>query len=137
MKRFLAVLLLMICCYTAAFAETASEPDLDLTVLSGHLLMNTLSEICSDPADYAGWTVRVRGQYYSHASGEEIRHTLIVTDCGTYCSEIGIAMVAAEGAEISWPENNQVMEITAVVEPFETSAGGQSVRLAVVSVLPC
>ena len=137
MKQLLTVLLL-VCCLTAVFAETASkpEPDLDLTDLSGSLLMDRLSEIRSDPETYAGYTGRVRGQYYGQDSEDEVRRSLIVCDT-CHCAEIGIALAAAEGTEISWPENNQTVEITATVEVYETSAGELSARLAVISMIPC
>ena len=134
MKRFLSVLLLMILFCFTVFSE-AAEVDLDLTTLSGTLLTDQLAEIRADPETYAGKTLRVRGQYYAMVSGGDVQHSLIVCD-ECHCTEVGITMVAGAETEMVWPENNARIEITAVVESYENSAGIFSARLVVSSLLP-
>ena len=135
MKRFFSLLILLIlCCGTAAFAETA-ETDFDLTALSGTLLTDKLAEIRANPEVYAGKTLRVYGQYYAVESGESLQHSLIVCD-ECHCTEVGITMVGGEDAEIVWPENNTRIEINAAIESYENSFDVLSSRLVVLSLLP-
>ncbi len=134
MRRFLSVLLLMVLFCPAVFSETA-EADLDLTALSGTLLTDRLAEIRADPKTYAGKTLRVRGQYYAMAAGEDVQHSLIVCD-ECHCTEVGITIVAGAETEMIWPENNTRIEIIATVESYENSAGVLSSRLVVSLLLP-
>ena len=134
MRRFLSVLLLMVLFCPAVFSETA-EADLDLTALSGTLLTDRLAEIRADPKTYAGKTLRVRGQYYAMAAGEDVQHSLIVCD-ECHCAEVGITIVAGAETEMIWPENNTRIEIIATVESYENSAGVLSSRLVVSLLLP-
>ena len=128
-KRCILFLMLVMLVWSAAGAE-APEVDLDLSPLSGNILLNRLEEIRDNPESYAGQTIRVRGKYFALLSGDSVRHTLIVCD-SCQCTEIGIGLVSAAGYEIAWPENNRSVEITATVEIFETDAGRKTARLAV------
>lgn len=132
MKRFLSILFLGLLLCTAAYAE--SEEVLDLTALSGNMLTDRLSEIRSNPEEYAGRTLRIRGKYYGYDTEEGMYRSLIVCD-SCNCSEVGITLTEAEGAELSWPEINQSIEIAGTVELYDTSFGTKSARLAVESVV--
>ena len=121
---------------TAAFSEAAApgEPDLDLTALSGTVLLNRLAEIQEDPDTYAGLLIRVRGQYYAAADPDgNLRRSLIVCD-SCQCSEIGIQLSTDPESEFSWPEINSSVEILGEAEPYVTPAGIPSVRLSVLRV---
>ena len=139
--RLTAALLSLFLCLllsAAVLAESAPElpdgsapvVDLDLTALSGTPLLDRLSEIRANPADWQGQTLRVRGKYYGHSDDSGLRHSLIVCDT-CQLAEIGITMLPAEDADIIFPENNVVVEITARVEPFETAYGTVISRLVV------
>ena len=135
-RRILIVLLLLSLLPIAAVcSEQADLPpvDLDLTGTGGNLLIDQLSEIQFDPASWAGKILRVRGQYYLDQSEDSPRHMLIVSDCATYCSEVGLLMVPAEGAGLLWPEASQEIEVVARVESYQTSWGDRSC-LSVLSV---
>lgn len=130
-KTCFLFLIMALLAWSAVGAETP-EVDLDLSPLSGNILLNRLEEIRDDPESYAGRTIRVRGKYFAMLSGDSVRHTLIVCD-SCLCAEIGIGMTAAAGYEIAWPEDNQSVDILATVEIFETDAGRKTARLAVSS----
>ena len=110
--------------------EDAEGTDLDLTNLIGDPLLKRLTDMCAEPEIWDGQTLRVRGQYFALPSGEDVRRTLIVCD-SCQCSEIGILLVAEEGAEDIWPENLQNVETAGTLEKYETSVGTASLRLRV------
>ncbi len=90
MKRFAALILLALFFCTSSCAE-GLKADLDLTLLSGNILMNAADEIQSSPERYAGQTVRLQGQFYASVSENQIRRSLILTECsGNICREISL-----------------------------------------------
>ena len=134
MKRFAALILLALFFCTSSCAEDL-KTDLDLTPLSGNILMNAADEIQSSPERYAGQTVRLQGQFYASVSENQIRRSLILTECsGNTCREIGMKLVPAEGFDPVWPENNAFIEITASIQEAESAYGTKIPVLHVLSV---
>ncbi len=138
MKRLFLILLAGIMLFSAAAAETAdttetAEVELDLTELTGSLLIARLSEIKADPWPMEGRSLRVIGQYYE----DETRRALIVHNCGlSACEEVGLTLIAPEDAEFEWPEVNSQVIVTATLEPFDTEWGTPSARLILLSLSP-
>lgn len=134
MKRFAALILLALFFCTSSCAEDL-KADLDLTLLSGNILMNAADEIQSSPERYAGQTVRLQGQFYASVSENQIRRSLILTECRrNTCREIGMKLVPAEGFDPVWPENNAFIEITASIQEAESAYGTKIPVLHVLSV---
>ena len=125
MKRFAALILLALFFCTSSCAEDL-KADLDLTLLSGNILMNAADEIQSSPERYAGQTVRLQGQFYASVSENQIRRSLILTEC--------MKLVPAEGFDPVWPENNAFIEITASIQEAESAYGTKIPVLHVLSV---
>ncbi len=133
MKRILLILLagLMLC--STVSAETSSGADLDLTGLSGSLLIARLNEIRSDPWPLEGQTLRVIGQYYE----DETRRALIVHNCGlNSCEEVGLTLIIPEDTVFSQPELNAQVLVEGTVQPFDTEWGTPSARLLLLSLTP-
>ena len=123
MKRLCVCVFLafVLCCSSFADSLTA---DLDLTLLDGNLLISKASEIRSNPQTYAGKVIRLRGQYYADSQAPDAYRVLILSECsGNTCVEVGLKLVPSEGIDISWPENNKIIEVTALIESAVSSSG--------------
>ncbi len=122
---------LMLC--AAASAETIQEDTLDLTRLSGSLLISRLNEIRSDPWPLEGRTLCVIGQYYE----DETRRALIVHNCGlNSCEEVGLTLIVPENMEFTSPNLNAQVLVEGTLQPFETEWGTPSARLLLLSLTP-
>ena len=134
LKRFLVTLLVASLFCGTAFAEIP-EVDLDLTVFSGNLLTDSIAAIREDPEAYAGRTVRIRGQYYAASAGTEVQRSLIIVCSTSSCVEVGLRLAPAEGADLTWPQINSEIELTGILETYETAFGTLGIRVAVHSLL--
>ena len=134
-RCFLVILSAAVLLCGSSFADIP-EVDLDLTMLSGNLLTDSIAAIREDPEAYAGRAVRIRGQYYASSAGAEVQRSLIVVCSTSSCVEVGLRLAPAEGTVLTWPEVNSEMEITGTLEIYDTAFGTLGIRVAVHSLLP-
>ncbi len=97
---------------------SATDVDVDLTVLSSTMIYAEVFYMMSVPANYRGKTVRMEGLHavYKDANSGSEYHTCIVKDA-TECCATGIEFQLEDGA--GYPEGGQTIRVVGVFETYE------------------
>ena len=96
----------------------AAAPDLDLTILSSTLVFSELQNITANPDNYAGQSIRMRGQcqtYYNELAGS-VYHAVTVADTTSCCAQ-GLEYVLPD--EASYPADGSEATIVGRLAPYE------------------
>jgi hypothetical protein len=97
---------------------SATDVDVDLTVLSSTMVYAEVFYMLNTPEKYRGKTVRMEGLHAVYKSGDAGTeyHTCIVKDA-TECCATGLEFRLEDGAE--YPEGGQSIKVVGVFETYE------------------
>ena len=99
-------------------SQAEAVPDVDLTILSNTLVFSELKNITSNPDNYAGQSIRMRGQcqtYYNELAGA-VYHAVTVADATSCCAQ-GLEYVLPD--ETSYPADGSEATITGKLASYE------------------
>lgn len=97
-------------------SQVDSGVDVDLTKMSGTMVYSEVFHIMTNPEDYIGKTIRIRGQYsanYYEQTGKYY-HSVIIKDATACC---------AQGIEFLWDQDSHVY-------PDEYPSEGAEIEIA-------
>lgn len=102
---------------------SSTEVDVDLTVLSSTMVYAEVYNMMSNPEEYVGKTIKIKGQYYSEYWDDTQRyyHYVIISDA-TACCQSGIEFIWDDNYHVypdEYPENDTEIEISGVFDSYE------------------
>lgn len=99
--------------------SAAQEPQVDLSRLSDTMAYAEFFYVASQPENYRGKTMRIRGEYQTlyAESIQKTMHWLVLTDQAACCS-VALTLELPEGSQIQFPENGANMELVGLVDYY-------------------
>lgn len=102
---------------------SSADVDVDLTVLSSTMVYAEVYNMMSNPEEYVGKTIKIKGQYYSEYldDTQKYYHYVIISDA-TACCQSGIEFIWDDNSHVypdEYPENETEIEISGVFNSYE------------------
>jgi len=142
MKKYLSVLLLLclICASTANCSEQAAAQngsgnpesqgtpaasvtiDVDLTLLSSTMVYAEVYNIMTNPDNYMGKTIKMKGPYYaSYYEKTELYYHYVVVEDATACCQQGLEFIwkGEHKYPADYPEDKTKIEVTGVFGSYD------------------
>ena len=142
MKKYLSVLLLLclICAFTASCSEQGAaqtvngspEPqentieirivDVDLTLLSSTMVYAEVYNIMTNPDNYMGKIIKMKGPYYaSYYEQTKLYYHYVVVEDATACCQQGLEFIwsGEHKYPADYPEDKTKIEVTGVFGSYD------------------
>ena len=101
-------------------AVNLDEVDVDLTTLSSTMVYAEVYNIMSNPAKYAGRTIKVSGPYYgAHVAQLQKDYHFVIVEDATACCEQGLEFIWADNPLEDYPKKDAMIEITGEFSSYE------------------
>ena len=139
MKKTLIALLAVLWLTALAGCGAASPPppaeagvDVDLTALSGNMVYSQVYSMASDPEQYLGKTVKMRGGFAVLEGEEKTYFSCIISDATACCAQ-GIEFELSGQAVYprDYPTQGEEITVVGVFDSYEEEMNGNTYRYMV------